>query len=460
MSEDPFEKGLEDLGTVPDRATIEVLSMLAEDALGDPSNVSAVCGTLLRRISSIDSQRKLPLLYLLDFISKNLGAEFQSGFAPMLPSVVVSAYRSVSPENQASMRRMMLTWRDQSLYLPQLSEISANVGGLGFEITPSASNGFDGMNPAKRQRVDQSMQSMQQYLLPGQPQPGMMMMMPGYPTAQNQFAYGSLPQQMMMPYGGMQINPQMTFFQQQQQQQQQMQMQQMQQMQHLLNVQQTQLYAQQVPSVPVGAAPLPVGYSIPSGMMPSGPLLPSRQNLSATPSQPVLSSTDISAALLAERNPGVDIAFSLYKGLYFRCSKCALRFKEAEDLSIHANDHIVELKAALVQGTSSRNWYLPESEWDTCRVRHFETIPSASGLAKEASSSENKTNEGGLEGQVLGISVRVSELPADHLGTCRECGEKITKRFDDKSEAWVFEGAVFTPPNLLAHVACVAIPKE
>lgn len=452
--EDPFAKGLEDLGTVPDRSTIEVLSMLAEDALGDPANVSAVCGTLLRRISIIESSRKLPLLYLLDFISKNLGAEFQTGFAPMLSSVVVSAYRTVSPENQASMRRMMLTWRDQSLYLPQLSEISANVGGLGFEVAPpvnySESAGSDGMNPAKRQRVDPSIQQMQQYALPGQPQPpGGMMMVMGFPSDQNQFAYGAMPQQMMMPYGGMPMNPQMAFFQQQQQQMQ------MQQMQHLLNIQQSQLYSQQsAPSSHVGAA-LPAAFPI-QGLMPSGPLLPSRQTLASSAAQPVASSTDISAALLAERNPGVDIAFSLYQGLYFRCSKCALRFQEAGDLTMHANDHVVELKAALVQGTSSRNWYLSEVDWETCRVRHFETMPSAIGIAKTASANENKTDE---EGRGSGMSVRVSELSADHPGTCKECGEKLTKRFDDKTEAWVFVGAVFTPPNALAHVAC-AMTKE
>jgi hypothetical protein len=86
-------------------------------------------------------------------------------------------------------------------------------------------------------------------------------------------------------------------------------------------------------------------------------------------------------------------------------------------------------------------------------------MPSAIGMAKTASANENKTDEEGREGRGPGMSVRVSELSADHPGTCKECGEKLTKRFDDKSEAWVFVGAVFTSPNALAHVAC-AMTKE
>jgi hypothetical protein len=460
---DPFSKGLEDLGTIPDRSTIEGLAMLAEDALGDPSNVSTLCGVLLRRISTVESQRKVPLLYLLDFISKNLGPEFQTGFAPMLASVIVSAYHTVSPENQASMRRMMLTWRDQNLYIAQLSEISANVGGLGFDITPQtafsigAGTTSDGMNPAKRQRVDPSMPQMHHYVLPGQTQPGQMMMM-GYP--QQQFIYGQ--QMIMPPYGGMPIsNPQMPFFQQQQQQQQQLQMhqqmqlQQMQQMQFMQHqVQQQQLFAQ---STQTSGVTQTSGFSIPNvnSTAPgySSRQIPTAAVLSSSTISPSTTLTDISTALITERNAGVDLAWSLYQGMIFRCTKCAIRFQESNDLNLHANDHFLELKAALVQGMSSRNWYLTESEWEVCRVRHFETMPTNGSIKETSVDDVDKIDRKGQD-EKGEKSVRVTDVSTDHPGTCKECGEKLTKLFDDKSEAWIFVGAVFLPPNSLSHVAC------
>lgn len=90
-----FAKGLDDLAAYPDKAKINALFMMAEDASGDPVMISEVCNTLLGKLHSAEPSRKLSILYVLDIVSKKGGAQFQQAFAPHLLSSFMQVYSEV-----------------------------------------------------------------------------------------------------------------------------------------------------------------------------------------------------------------------------------------------------------------------------------------------------------------------------------------------------------------------------
>lgn len=94
---DAFADGLSDLGAHPDRAKIEALTMLAEDAAGDADVVRAYAETALGALVSAPPAHKLTLLYVIDSISKSriVGAEFQAATSSRISDVVVGTWHQV-----------------------------------------------------------------------------------------------------------------------------------------------------------------------------------------------------------------------------------------------------------------------------------------------------------------------------------------------------------------------------
>ena len=115
---------LEEL-TFNSKPIINSLTMIAEELL---PHASVLVKVIEDKIRSAPADQKLPTVYLMDSIVKNIGGAYKQQFAASVPELLGATYDVATPKVMTSLKNLAKTW-DGIFPADVMQRVNARIGG-------------------------------------------------------------------------------------------------------------------------------------------------------------------------------------------------------------------------------------------------------------------------------------------------------------------------------------------
>lgn len=124
-----YDTALDDL-TFNSKPMIDTLTLIAQENIASASDIVILIESRITNviypctqfvlILQNPPQSKLPVVYLMDSVLKNVGGPYVNLFSQNLYNTFCSAFEGVDSSTKRSLQTVLKTWRDHRLFPPQL----------------------------------------------------------------------------------------------------------------------------------------------------------------------------------------------------------------------------------------------------------------------------------------------------------------------------------------------------
>eukprot|EP00980_Cylindrotheca_fusiformis_P018602 scaffold6162_cov154-Cylindrotheca_fusiformis.AAC.12 len=115
---DEYREMVEQLGTFPDKVKINSLSMVAEDHADSEMNAAAIYNVIRKPLvnPNISSEYKLPLVYVIDSILKNVKGKYIPVIEKDAKSWLPIVYQALPEDKRMKLRKVWNLWRESGVF--------------------------------------------------------------------------------------------------------------------------------------------------------------------------------------------------------------------------------------------------------------------------------------------------------------------------------------------------------